>query len=344
MAKVSVIVPTYQVETMISSCLTSIMNQTEKDLEVIVVDDASKDHTVDIVEKIQKKYPDKIKLCVQKENKGAGAARNKGLEIASGAYIGFVDGDDIIHPNMYEEMVFGMQYERVDIVRTNVKCFQSEKEFSIQKDPSFGKGGIFTTFRQPQIICWSDPACWNKLFRRELLEGKKFDEGVIFEDCSFSYPLYVDARRVAHFKSCHYFYRQNEKGVSQSVQKVNPAIADIFPVLDSFEEKVSKLPRQIFFKEELRKIKQQLLLYRMIEVMDWKIKEEGKQSLLFLLDDITRARYGDWEENQKEILNVRFGIDQFKKYGLYEREQQKGDTVIELQDTFKKKLKKISHS
>lgn len=100
---VSVIVPMYNVEKYIDECLNSLVNQTLKDMEVIVVNDGSSDNSVNIVEGYVKKYPDIVKL-VHKENGGLSDARNFGVKYATGKYIGFLDSDDYIEYNMYEMM------------------------------------------------------------------------------------------------------------------------------------------------------------------------------------------------------------------------------------------------
>lgn len=101
--QVSVIVPMYNVENYIKECLDSLVNQTLKDMEVIVVNDGSTDGGVEIVESYCKKYPDLIRL-VHKENGGLSDARNYGIPYAKGKYIGFLDSDDYVESTMYEKM------------------------------------------------------------------------------------------------------------------------------------------------------------------------------------------------------------------------------------------------
>ena len=104
MKKVSIIVPVYGVEKYIDKCLDSLVKQSLKEIEVIVVNDGTKDNSQKIIDKYVKKYPDKIKSFI-KENGGQGSARNYGLEKASGEYIGYVDSDDFIDSHMYEKML-----------------------------------------------------------------------------------------------------------------------------------------------------------------------------------------------------------------------------------------------
>ena len=110
---VSVIIPAYNIEDYIGRCLDSIISQTYKNLEIIVVDDGSKDHTGEILDNYAKK--DRRIKVIHKENGGVSSARNKGIEVAEGDYIGFIDGDDLIEPGMYKTLVDLLEEENADI-------------------------------------------------------------------------------------------------------------------------------------------------------------------------------------------------------------------------------------
>src|SRR5699024_6015694 len=98
--KVSVIVPVYNSELYLKDCLDSLVNQTLKDLEIIIVDDASTDKSLKIIMEYKNKYPNIIKVFQNEQNKGQGASRNVGLSLATGEYIGFLDSDDYVIPTM----------------------------------------------------------------------------------------------------------------------------------------------------------------------------------------------------------------------------------------------------
>ena len=101
--KLSIIVPVYGVEKYIDKCLDSLVKQSLKEIEIIVVNDGTKDNSQKIIDKYVKKYPEKIKSYI-KENGGQGSARNYGLEKANGEYIGYVDSDDFIEKDMYKKL------------------------------------------------------------------------------------------------------------------------------------------------------------------------------------------------------------------------------------------------
>ena len=118
--KVSIIVPVYNVESYLDKCLNSLVNQTLKDIEIIVINDGSTDNSQKIIDKYSKKYKNIINIT--KENGGVSEARNLGLEKASGEYIGFLDSDDWIEPDMYELMYQKAKTENFDIVACDTQA------------------------------------------------------------------------------------------------------------------------------------------------------------------------------------------------------------------------------
>ena len=114
--KVSVIVPVYNVEKYIGICIDSLLGQTLKDLEIILVNDASPDQSIDILRSYEKQYPDRIVVIDSRENKRQGGARNLGIRKAQGEFIGFVDGDDFVRNDMYEVLLNKIQETCADFV------------------------------------------------------------------------------------------------------------------------------------------------------------------------------------------------------------------------------------
>ena len=115
MPKVSVIVPFYNVEGYIEKCLETLVNQTLKDIEIILVNDGSKDRSIDIVKKFLKQYPEKI-VYLEKENGGLSDARNFAIPYVKGEYIAFLDSDDYVEKDMYQLMYDIAQKEKSDMV------------------------------------------------------------------------------------------------------------------------------------------------------------------------------------------------------------------------------------
>lgn len=205
--KVSVIVPAYNVETYISKCINSVLSQTCPDLELIVVNDGSKDNTAQIIDRIAE-HDTRLKV-IHKENEGVSAARNSGLDICSGEYVVFVDGDDYIAPD-YLEYMLGL------VERSNA-------EFCLSKNSFTRKGEAQVEADRLEVLSPADatalllsPAvivgCWNKIYKRSFLieNNLRFSSKLFYgEGLSFittaaqlSNAVGVGCRKV-------YYYRRN---------------------------------------------------------------------------------------------------------------------------------------
>ena len=131
---ISVIVPVYNSEKYLKICFTSLLSQTIKDIEIIVINDGSQDNSDSIIRKYVKKYPSLFKYINNKENKGLGYVRNLGIEKSSKKYIAFVDSDDYIEPNMFEKMVEECEKKDADVCECNfVWEWPNKQKFDIIK-------------------------------------------------------------------------------------------------------------------------------------------------------------------------------------------------------------------
>ena len=187
--KVSVIVPAFNVEKYISKCLLSLVNQTLKDIEVIVINDGSTDKTLEIVQKFEEL--DKRIRIINQENQKQGAARNRGMEIAEGEYVGFVDSDDWVDLDYFEKLYLTAKKYNSDIaLATNVRIGngKTKKRLNIEKEE-------FVTSLQDKIDIShqaKNPCPTNKIYRRELFEKNKI-EGFEFKGIKQS-PLSIYTR------------------------------------------------------------------------------------------------------------------------------------------------------
>ena len=164
---ISVIVPVYNVEKYIRKCLDSIVNQTYRDLEIILVDDGSTDASGAICDEYAEKDI-RIKV-IHKENGGQSSARNLGLDIATGEYIGFVDSDDTIELETYHLLVSSMQGNDIVICGHNV-VYEEKTETCCREESALDNAGLWS-----EVFGRLNNAVWNKLYRRELLKGIYFD-------------------------------------------------------------------------------------------------------------------------------------------------------------------------
>lgn len=213
--KVSVIVAAYNIEKYIARCLDSILNQTYKNLEIIVVNDGSSDNTGEIVDKYSKKDT-RIKV-IYKENGGVSSARNKGLDIATGHYIGFVDGDDIIEPDMYEILVNNAIKYNADISHCGYKVLEGDKETLFYDSRKVivqdRKKGILDLFDGTVV----EPSLCNKIFRKKIIEDVRLDENIkINEDLYFNVVLFAKSSKSVFEDKAKYVYMKRDGSATSS--------------------------------------------------------------------------------------------------------------------------------
>ena len=257
MPKVSVIIPFNNVENYIEECLNSVLSQTLDDIEVILINDASTDRTLEIVEWYLQK-DSRIKLININERKGQGFARNRGIEIATGEYIGFVDSDDFIESDMFECLYNSAKTNNTDISMCQVREYDDINENYITSDyyslaclSSF-QNDIFSAEDTKNNILDINVALWNKIYKREYLNniGEKFPEGFIYEDLPFFFGTYLPAKRIQIVWKNLYSYRINRK--NSTMQQFNNKILDRLPMVSLTYEKLKKVPYLSDLKQKIQ--------------------------------------------------------------------------------------------
>ncbi|MDR1104051.1 MAG: glycosyltransferase [Endomicrobium sp.] len=202
--KVSVIIPVYNTEKYLRQCLDSVVNQTLKDIEIICINDGSKDNSLKILNEYASS-DNRIKLLNLIDNKGVSFARNFGIRVSKGRYIGFVDSDDWIDLNFYENLYLTAEKENSDIVAasTIVNVKQNKKS-----SWNWNKGSEDEKERRLFFISYS----WFKIYRRDFLidNGIFFQEVKIFSDVSFTFISSMLAKNITISQKGQYFYR-NER-------------------------------------------------------------------------------------------------------------------------------------
>ena len=196
MAEVSIIVPVYQVEKYISQCIESVLNQTFKDFELILIDDGSKDNSGIICDSYAAK-DDRIAV-IHTNNNGAATARNIGLQRASGRYIAFLDGDDYLAENMIERLYGEIENSEYDVVVSDfLNILPDEKDnFSLQlKEKTVSGREVLEHLKNEKNYgVWT--IVWNKIYKREVLKNIRFPDGKYFEDEFFSDKLYLNSNKI----------------------------------------------------------------------------------------------------------------------------------------------------
>ena len=196
---ISVIVPIYNVERYINKCIDSIIHQSYKNLEIILVDDGSPDKCGEIIDEYSR--IDKRIHVIHKSNGGLSSARNAGLEIASGDFIGFVDSDDWIEPTMYEEMLSFMEKEQLDLVECGINLVTNNISNKYIEKPSIvlsGKDALIRHLDSKNRTVQSLPrtAVWSKLFKKEFWKTNRFPVGEIHEDYLLTCKALYEAKSV----------------------------------------------------------------------------------------------------------------------------------------------------
>lgn len=213
---VSVIVPVYNVEEHLARCVDSILNQTHRNLEVILVDDGAKDSSGRICDDYAAR-DSRIKV-IHKENGGLSSARNAGIDIAKGDYLQFVDSDDWIEPDAVEAMLNQAVTQGVDLViggRWDVKAATGEKKKGLcppRQEIISGEETVSRIFRWDNC----DSAAPDKLFHRRLFRQIRFPYGKVCEDVPIMYKIVLDAGRVAMLDKPIYNYYHRPGSISFS--------------------------------------------------------------------------------------------------------------------------------
>lgn len=217
MELISIIVPVYQVEQYLERCISSILSQTYKTIELILVDDGSPDRCGFICDKFAQN--DSRVQVIHKQNGGLSSARNAALDIARGEYISFIDGDDMIHPKMLEWMIQELESSGVDIVSTGLTSFHEDT-------PTIENWGTiqFERLQQKDFIDHLFPenfgkisvtAC-GKVYRKELFDHLRYPEGVIYEDLRVYLELLLKCKKISVSNHALYYWYHNTASITRS--------------------------------------------------------------------------------------------------------------------------------
>ena len=222
MIKVSVIVPVYNVEEYISKCLDSLVEQTLKDIEIIVVNDGSPDNSQKIIDKYVKKYKN-IKSYIKK-NGGLSDARNYGLKYAQGEYISFIDSDDYVDKTMMEKMYKkAIKDDLYIVVCDNIEVYD-EKEVYKKSNFHYSDDSVKNYIISPPMAC-------TRLYKRNIFDKVKFTKGIYYEDLDLNPSLVVLTDKIGFVDEGVYYYVQRNDSIMKK-REYNEKLLDIFKVLE----------------------------------------------------------------------------------------------------------------
>ena len=229
--KISIIVPCYNVEKYVSKCLDSLINQTYKNIEIILVEDCSKDNTFNILNDYIKK-DSRIKLIKNKKNSGLSYSRNVGIKHATGNYLGFIDSDDYVSKEFYEKLIKTIFDEKASIAISDIKVvYENNKTETISKCYSGNEFNLINVVNNGLAAS----AC-NKLFKKEIFDNYLFAEGKINEDIAVVIPAMANVDKIAYAENVYYYYVQRENSIQNS--SFSDKRFDIFYGVDTTLERI----------------------------------------------------------------------------------------------------------
>lgn len=286
MPKVSVIVPVYNVEEYLERCLDSLVNQTLKDIEIIIVNDGSTDGSKEKIQKYINTYKNIVYL--EKENGGLSSARNYGIPYAKGEYIGFVDSDDYVELTMYEKMYNKAIEEKSDMVECDFIW-----EYPNKKREDIGK--VYSS--KKEAIIEARVVAWNKIIKKDIIEKTKitFPEGLRYEDIEFFYKIVPYLDKISFVKETLVHYVQRESSIANTQ---NERTGEIFKIWENVLNYY--IENNIFneYRSELEYSYTRILLCsslkRIIKVKDRKVRK----ALIKLTWQNLNKKFPHWKQNK----------------------------------------------
>ena len=260
---ISIIIPCHNVEKTLGRCVDSILNQTFKNFEIILVDDCSSDNTWEVINKYAEKYSN-ISGYKNDTNKGAGYCRNFGLKQAKYKYISFIDSDDYVENNFYEDMMTKIVEEKSDLVVCDIYVKYEDVVGEDVRNVACGYPNDKYSFINNGLA--ASPC--NKLFKKQALLKYPFPEGIMNEDIATVIAYMIDAKRISYCDSTYYNYIQYSSSVQNSV--LSDKRLDIFKSIDvlakraPYSKKTKKYWDAIVYNQLIM-----LLIYVVPKEKDW---------------------------------------------------------------------------
>lgn len=252
--KISVIVAVYNTEKYLDRCIESLLNQTYKNMELVIVEDCSTDSS----RKLLKKYKENknIKVFYNMENRGLSYSRNYGLKKSTGDFIGYIDSDDYVEPDYYEKLMSSIKDNKSDIAICDIKLVD-EQTNKIQRCKCYANDfDVYSVVNNG----FAASAC-NKLFKRKNIEKYPFAEGKVNEDIAVVIPTVIQAKKISYADTC-YFYVQRGGSIQNS--KFSDKRFDIFDGVKTTLERIKNEQDYEFYKNAI--VYNQLILLLMFAI------------------------------------------------------------------------------
>lgn len=243
MVKLSVIIPCYNVEKYVSKCIDSVLDNKVKDIEIILVNDGSKDNTLKIIKEYEKAHKE-IKV-IDKKNGGLSDARNAGLRKAKGKYVTFLDSDDYVDSKMYVDMIAKAEENDYDLVCCGIKWLYPDHEYlqgtgldNDLKNKAEVKKKLYRIY----------PGACNKIYKRNTIGELEFKKGVWYEDVEFMYRYLANVNSIGLVPNYYYYYIQRDGSITYTYnEKLYDLIDNLNSIVKYYED--NKLMEE--YKEEI---------------------------------------------------------------------------------------------
>ena len=305
MKKVSVIVPVYNVEKYIGKCLDSLVNQTLKDIEIIVVNDGSPDNSQDIIDEYVKRYPKKIKSFIKK-NGGQGSARNYGIKESIGEYVGYVDSDDYVSLDMFEKLYNKAKETNADIIM----CGRYDEDELTHKLTSVNVN--LKDINKKKNAYYDTMSPCTKLFKRELIVSNNilFPSGIWYEDVVFCLSAISMTDKIDYLDENLYYYLTRNGSIMNNDNSLKNL--DVAKALDLVKEYMIK--NNVFDKNILSYL---VFDYGLITTINRVLKHNNKEKnrvikklRKYCHDNVSDYKkqefYKEIERNRKIIANLNY--------------------------------------
>ena len=314
----SIIVPIYNAEKYIKQCIDSILNQTYKSFELILINDGSTDNTKSIL----RSYSDKRVIIIDQKNMGVNKTRIKGVKKACGKYILFIDADDFIDKDTLQIYADELKTENFDIVKGNYKEFLNDK-YILHK--WFDEDVILTNrnfddFLRDLAISSKYNSLWNEVIRKEIIDTKKLNNSITMgEDKLFNFYVWSKSKKIKIIDKFVYNYRANDEGItkSQDINKIINSCCDalnVNKIITSYVKKYSTLEnKNLWYLASLTRVNHTLL--KIVKIANKKVAKKSIKEM-FNKQEIDYIRKNI---SLKSILTHRENILLFCLVKKYER-------------------------
>lgn len=311
MIKISVIVPVYNMSKYLNKCLDSLVNQTFKDYEIIIINDGSTDNSLDIIKEYKNRYPDLI-IYYDNQNQGISKTRNQGIEVSKGEYIMFIDSDDYVDTTILEKAYKKAINDNLDMVVFDYyDVYEKTNQIIEHKLPDFNITNILGT---PLLLNQINYSPWNKLYKKELWLNNKFPV-LKYEDLGVLPRVYLESKRIGKINEClnYYLIRNNSETTT-----MNNKIFDILKIMEL---------NNTYFKENdyLNKIYDEIEYLNIYHLTIYIIRQRYQKDKAIANKFINEAyeylnnNYPNWRKNKyykkrnilKQIIETNKGIATF---------------------------------